>query len=204
MAIYEDTTITKDMGTDQWKWEDKTHRQYFTVKIQQPLKFAIQGMWTVDWLCVLNCEKGNVDPEHGVVSALSSQGSVVRWTNIPIVDKSISQAGKTVFTFLISAVFQTDKEVAVPFIRLDLTVNWKWQENVANVLDFFYQGYIDKTHLYTLSPTHRTIGEQEKQELPPLVGRVLDDDSEVSQSQGCLPFNMFKGIKRKLTPKKPE
>lgn len=200
------------MGEDNWKWEDNTHREYFTVKIQQPIKFSVQGVWSVDWMCVLNCEKGNVNPEHGVVASLSSQGSVLRWTNIPIVDKAVSAAGKHVFTFLISAVFQADKKVEVPYIRLDLTVNWNWLENAVNVFDFFYQGFIDKTHLLTIPPIQSSLGDLDEkpvqllQEIPPLVGRVLAHDSEVSTSQGCLPFKfkIFKGIKRKLSPKKPE
>lgn len=199
--FYEGNTSTKNVKTtNNIRWIDKSHKRYLQFEIQVPLRISVQGYYEVNWTCILNCERGKPS-SNGIVGSLSAFGSQVMWSGIPQVDYAISKAGKTLYSFVFRALLKST-EVFIPELKLDLTINWNWAENVVNIFDFFYSGSVNcvKTNVIPAILMPR--------ELPPpnaLNATVCTDGEEekVNSKNGCcFPLKKVYGFFKKKTKEK--
>lgn len=180
-------------------FKDRTHRSYFTFYMDVPVKVDLNGYYEVYWTCILNCEKGSIS-DQGVVAQLSSKGSTVMWSGIPIVDKSISRAGKTVFSYVLRALFRTNEPISAPYIRLNVTINWNWLENAVNILDYFYSGYLSTFKTSVIPILYRNQMEAH-QDVPLQAKPTLGSTHSLGNHGGCNPLKL---LYRKLKRKKPK
>lgn len=201
------TNSVAETRQDSVIFRDKIHTSFLTFDVVVPVKIQLIGYYEVYWSCIFNCEVGEIDQGRGVVAEITSRGSTIMWSGIPQVDHSISQAGKKLTSFIVRTVFKANQRIEVPFIKLDLTVNWNWRENVANVFDFFYSGIVSRAST-VLSPLIR----EPKVACPQQIQRIAipkGSTHEIDNHGGCFSFRPFgrwfkKKTKEKSHDPKPE